>query len=389
MKTISDIQRQYYIDWLRIILILSVFLFHVGMIFSTAPFHIKNDIQYEGALWYILVFASYWRMPLLFLISGAGTYFALGRRTPGQYLGERFRRLLIPLITGIFILVPVQVYIERSTQYTSLFHFYPHMFEGIYPRGNFSWHHLWFIAYLFVISLVIFPIANSFRGQGFARFSIKLEKFAAFPLSLNIILVPLYISQVLLRPWFPENTHALFNDWAAMAYYIIYFLSGIILLSNPGISDSIRNQRYLYLAEGILATLVMFTVPEIIRDENLGHSVWRISSHILSWSCGLSAIGFAKKYLNRDSRSRKLANESIYPFYLLHQPVIVVVGYYVISWDLSVWPKVMIIVFSSFIITVSIYWFIIRKFNFTRIVFGMKPLIKKSMAVRPGKLVPV
>ncbi|MDF1550336.1 MAG: acyltransferase family protein, partial [Bacteroidales bacterium] len=124
-------ERQYYIDWLRILLIISVFLFHVGMIFNTWGWHIKNDEQYKGTLWYIMIFMHYWRMPLLFLISGAGTWFALGKRTSGQYLGERFKRLIIPFLIGIFTLVPVQVYIEKSAQYQSLIDFYPHMFDGI------------------------------------------------------------------------------------------------------------------------------------------------------------------------------------------------------------------------------------------------------------------
>ncbi len=383
MKTTSNTERQYYIDWLRIILILSVFLFHVGMIFSIWPWHVKNEVQYEGAIWYIMVFASYWRMPLLFLISGAGTYFALGKRTTGQYLGERFKRLMIPLLAGIFILVPVQVYIENFSQYDSLLSYYPHMFEGIYPRGNFSWHHLWFIVYLFFISLVISPFVKALRGNGFLRFSARLARFASVPLSLNLILVPLYVSQVLLRPYFPENTNALFNDWAAMAYYIIFFLCGILLLSNPKIPDSIRDQRYWYLVEGILAAFVMFVVTEFIRDESHSRSVWRISAHILAWSCGLAAIGFARKYLNHDSRFRKLANEAIYPFYLLHQPIIVVIGFYVVRWDISVWPKFLIIMISSFVISVSIYWFLVRRLNITRMIFGMKPLPQKRMGNDP------
>ena len=124
--------RQSYIDWLRILLILSVFLFHVGMIFNTWDWHVKNDLKVPE-LKNIMTFLHYWRIPLLFLVSGAGTFFALGIRTPGQYLKERFKRLLIPAIAGIFILVPVQVYfdtnlVERNAQYENLFQFYPHMF---------------------------------------------------------------------------------------------------------------------------------------------------------------------------------------------------------------------------------------------------------------------
>ena len=116
------------------------------MFFNTWEWHVKNPTEYGGMLTDVMIFLHQWRMPLLFLISGAGTYYALGKRSPKKYLGERFKRLMIPLIAGIFILVPVQVYLEKADQYSSLLNFYPHMFEGIYPSGNFSWHHLWFIA---------------------------------------------------------------------------------------------------------------------------------------------------------------------------------------------------------------------------------------------------
>ncbi len=156
-------ERQYFIDWLRILLILSVFVFHIGMFFNTWDWHVKNPTQYGGFLRSLMIFLSEWRMPLLFMISGAGTYYALGKRTPGRYLGERFKRLVIPLIAGIFILVPVQVYLEKAEHYSSLLSFYPQMFDGIYPEGNFSWHHLWFIVYLFIISLFISPFLRFFR----------------------------------------------------------------------------------------------------------------------------------------------------------------------------------------------------------------------------------
>jgi fucose 4-O-acetylase-like acetyltransferase len=89
--------RQYDVDWLRIILIISVFLFHIGMVFNSWEWHVKND-QQVAFLKYPMTFLHYWRMPLLFFISGAGTFFALGFRSTGEYIKERATRLLIPLI---------------------------------------------------------------------------------------------------------------------------------------------------------------------------------------------------------------------------------------------------------------------------------------------------
>jgi glucan biosynthesis protein C len=380
MKTYTNqtSERQFYIDWLRILLILSVFLFHIGMIFNTWGWHVKNDQQFGGLLQNIMSFLHYWRMPLLFLISGAGTYFALGKRTSAQYLAERFQRLFIPLVVGVFTLVPIQVYIERASTYSSLLDFYPHMFEGIYPKGNFSWHHLWFIVYLFVIALLISPFLGMLRSSRFARFTTRMEGFLTKPLALNVLIIPLILSQIILRPYFEVNTNDLIHDWASMTLYIIFFLSGFILIPNKNIMEAIRQQRLLYLAETVAITIIMFWLPSRVGSESLGDLIWDVSSVYIALTCGITALGFARHHLNRDSKFRKLANEAIFPFYLLHQPVIVLVGYYVVSLSIPVLLKVVFIIFLSFAVTIGLYWLLIRRINFLRLIFGMK-MTKKEM----------
>lgn len=378
MANISNIktERQYYIDWLRIILITSVFLFHIGMVFNTWPWHIKNDVQYGGMLKQVMIFLHNWRMPLLFMVSGAGTFYAVGKMTPGQYLSERARRLLVPLCVGVFTLVPVQVYIEKINEYDSLISFYTHMFDGIYPEGNFSWHHLWFIVYLFVIALFISPFLNLLRSSRTMNFVSKLEKVMCKPFGMNIVIIPLLLSQVVLRNFFETETNALVNDWASFTYYVIFFLAGFLLIPRKSISEAIQKYRLLYLAETIVATAVMFKGPALAGTERGGELIYDISAIILSWTCAVTAIGYARRYLNHNSQLRKNANEAIYPFYLLHQPVIVVTAYMVVGLDIALLWKVLIITLSSFTLIVSFYWFVIRPSNLFRIIFGMK---KRSM----------
>ncbi len=296
----------------------------------------------------------------------------LERELQVNILSERFKRLIIPLVVGIFTLVPVQVYIEKVSQYDSLLDYYPHMFNGIYPDGNFSWHHLWFIAYLFVVSLFISPFLNFLRSKRFERFTHWIENIVTKPLALNIFILPLLLSQILLRPYFELETNDLVNDWASMAYYIIFFLAGFILLPVRNITEAMRKYRLWYLAEVIVITVVMSKVPYLIESEIISEIFREVSSVFLAWSCGMTAIGFAKQYFNRNSDLRRLANEAIYPFYLLHQPVIVITGYFIIQWDVPVLWKALIILFSSFTLTVVLYWFLIRPFNPSRVIFGMK-----------------
>ena len=382
MESFGQIQkeRQYYIDWLRILLILSVFLFHIGMIFNSWHWHVKNDVTAGGksVLWYIMVFLHVWRMPLLVLISGVGTYFALGKRSSAQYLGERFKRLFIPLLVGVFTLVPVQVYIEKSAQFSSLLDYYPHMFEGVYPEGNFSWHHLWFIAYLFFIALVISPFLKFLRSGHFDLFVGRLARVVSKRMGANVFIIPLIISQLVLRPFFPENTHGLFDDWAEVSCFILFFLSGYIIISNRGIVESIRLQRKYFLFESVISSVVLVTVPYMLPD-HAGNLLWDVLEPVVAFSTGLAALGYAREYLNRDSTIRKLANEAIYPFYLLHQPVIVVVASYFVKWNVPVVEKVLLITLASFALTVAIYWFLVRPFNAMRLIFGLKMINRKRL----------
>ncbi len=334
-------------------------------------------------LWYIMVYLHVWRMPLLVLISGAGTYFALGKRTSLQYLGERFKRLFIPLLVGVFTLVPVQVYIEKSAQFSSLLNYYPHMFEGVYPEGNFSWHHLWFIAYLFFIALVISPFLKFLRSGRFDLFVGKLARVVSKRMGANVFILPLIISQLVLRPFYPENTHGLFDDWAEVSCFILFFLSGYIIISNSRIVDSIRRQRRLFLFESVVSSIVLVTVPYMLSD-TAGNLLWDIIEPVVAFSTGLATIGYAREYLVHDNKIRKLANEAIYPFYLLHQPVIVVVASYMVKWNIPVAEKVVIITMASFALTVAIYWFLVRPFNAMRLIFGLKMIRKQG---RPEKAV--
>ena len=370
-KTLVKNNRQIYIDWLRILLILSVFLYHVGMYFNSWSWHVKNNITVTW-LNKLMWFLHLWRMPLLFLVSGVGTYYALGHRTVKKYIKERFIRLFIPFVAGIITLVPVQVYIEKIDKYTSLGNFYLHMFDGIYPEGNFSWHHIWFILYLFLISLIISPFLSYFRSEKFTDFKEKKIVFFEKPLALNIFLIPLITSQALLREFYPDETHALYNDWAYFVYYILFFIAGIFFITNKNLVKAIEKQRRYYLIETIIATVFLFSISSFFINEILMDWLYGITEIVIGWSCSIAVLGYFKRYLSKDSKWRKLLNEGIYPFYLLHQPVIIVVGYFLKSLEMTIVLKMMLVTTVSCLISISIYWFLIKPSNFLRIIFGMK-----------------
>lgn len=386
----STNERKFFIDWLRIGLIISVFFFHVGMIFRPEQWHV-NSVESFPLLDPIMWWLHLWRMPLLFLVSGVGTYYAIGKRTSWEYLKERFTRLYIPFTVGFFTLVPLMVYVERIAKYGSFIEYIPHMFDGgPYPIGNISWHHLWFILYLFIISLLITPFLNYTKSGHYNMVRGILIVFFSKKGALNWLLPIIILSQLILRQYFPKSTHALYNDWAYITYYLLFFLSGFILFTSDKVIKGLENSRRLYLYQTIIATIILFSFPSILGKPSIVQDYSRgITEMIISVSCGLTAIGYFKRYFNKDHRLRKEMNEAIYPFYLLHQPALIFVGYFVLQWQVSyTLQAVLIIVFSLMSIIIT-YWFIIRKFNILRISFGLKLKKKKETLILTNKVKPL
>jgi len=381
-------QRQYFIDWLRIGLIISVFFFHVGMIFRPEKWHVNSAESFEfldPIMWWLHL----WRMPLLFLVSGVGTYYAIGHRTSWQYLKERFTRLYIPFTFGFFTLVPLMVYVERIPKYASFLEYIPHMFDGgPYPVGNISWHHLWFILYLFIISILITPFLNYTKSGHYNMVRGKLIAFTTKRMGLNWLLPIIIVSQFILRQYFPKSTHALYNDWAFFTYYLIFFISGFMLFTSPKVIQALAKDRRLYLYQSIVFTIILFSLPIIFGQSSIVQDYTRsITEMIISLSCGLTAIGYFKRYFNKDHKYRKVMNEGIYPFYLLHQPALIFVGYVVLKWDISYGLQAVLITLFSLVSIGITYWFIIRKLTVLRIAFGMKKKARKNVLVPQSSFV--
>ena len=379
----SKNERKYFIDWLRIGLIISVFFFHVGMIFRPEQWHVNSAESFpflDPIMWWLHL----WRMPLLFLVSGVGTYYAIGHRTSWQYVKERFRRLYIPFTFGFFTLVPLMVYVERIENYGSFLDYLPHMFDGgPYPVGNISWHHLWFILYLFIISLLIAPVLNYTKSGHYNMVRGRLIVIISRKMGLNWLLPIIILSQLMLRQYFPNSTHALYNDWAYFTYYLLFFVSGFMLFTSDKIINALAKDRRLYLFQTIVFTILLFALPSIFGESSIVQDYSRgITEMVISLSCGLTAIGYFREYFNKDHKLRKVLNEAIYPFYLLHQPALIFVGYVVLQLDISYGMQAVLITALSLVFILSSYY-IIKKFNFLRVVFGMK----RKQKIEPSKIV--
>ena len=374
--------RRYDLDWMRVIAILIVLVYHVGMIFVPWSFHIKNtDTAGPTAdiLATVMVWLHQWRMPLLLFISGAGTYLSLGYRSPSRFLGERYRRLFFPVLFGMLVVVPPQIYYERILEYGSFFEFYPSVFELTpYPQGNFSWHHLWFVVYLLFYSVMSAPLFFYFRKGGGKAFQHMLYRWLSKPygiMSLGLIII---ITQALLRPHFPDETHALINDWAYFVYYYCFYMFGFFFCADNRLWQLLLRFRRGHLVTGLVAMMVMYwfyfsswaSWPFSLETMDVLYSIVRI---LVAWSWVVACMGYGQRYLSFNRPILKPANEGIYPFYILHQTVIIALGYYVIQMSWLPGVKFLVLVALSFVVTVMVYYWCIRPFNWLRFLFGMKP----------------
>jgi len=367
--------RRYDIDALRVIVFGFLIFYHVGMFFVPWDYHIKNSTIYEW-LWLPMVFINQWRLPLLFVISGMGTYFNFSKRSGGGFAKERFVRLFVPLVVGILLVVPPQVYFERldAGQFAgNYFSFWPSMaFVGIYPEGNFSWHHLWFLPYLLLFSLVLIPAFQYLLKHPQAWIIQKTKSFATGKFGLFALATPLIFWYVFLKPRFP-STHALINDWFNIINYCTMFFYGFLLMMlKDALWKNVTKNRRLYLMSGIVSfALLLFLWIGIDNFSGKGELSDTVQA-INVWAWILAIIGYAATYLNKQSRALSYANEAVYPFYILHQIVILALGYYLKNVEMCLFTKFSIMVIGTFAISWLIYEFGIRRYSWIRPLFGLK-----------------
>jgi len=379
IKTL-DQQRRYDLDWLRFIAILILLFFHTGMWFNHWDWHVKNnELSYSFQYW--MVWLHFWRMPLLLFISGAGTYMALNKRTPSQFVGERLKRLFIPLVFGMLVVVPPQIYYERIANFDGYWDFYKTVFQfKPYPEGgSLSWHHLWFILYLLLYSLIALPFLIYLRSPKSLRFRAFIFKMLSSP--AGILFIPsilILLSQILLRPYFPEETHDL-KDLGYFIFYMLFFIMGMVCYSNQNLWTSIGNSRRHLLVASLFILIPFYIVYFHFRglivlpwEEEQVENIFKVLGIFVSWFTVITVIAYGQHYLNKSHPWLSKIGEGLYPFYILHQTVIIAIGYYICQLDWTIGAKFWSISLSTLIFCVGFYLILIRPFNIMRLFFGVK-----------------
>lgn len=368
------------IDALRVGCILLLHLYHSARMFNVDdPWHVKAQVLLpvlNGPMDVLHLV----RMPLLMLIAGLATAFALRKRSVGTFAWDRVKRLLLPLVFGMLVIVPPQIWVERvwKGQTTAgYWAFWPSVFQGVpYPKGNTSWHHLWFVAYLFVFCMVALPLFQWLKSGSGQAWLGKAEGFLARGANLWWMALPIFGARFFLRG-FPE-THDLVHDPKNLAFYGGLFLMGHLLGRMPKVEARLVALRHLHL--GLAVALLAALLPNGEFPFPWEH----LAIYAFVAASLLAAQGYARALVTASRPWLDHAQSLAYPFYIFHQTVIVVLGWWMLRLPLGPWTFFALLTLGSFAIT----WLLcegVAQVALLRPLLGMGPRKRKVVAA-PGIL---
>ncbi|MDA0563819.1 acyltransferase family protein [Streptomonospora sp. S1-112] len=348
--------REHHIDRLRNLGILFLFPYHTARVFNEgASFYVKGEVNAFSS---VLVHLSYWFMPLLFLLAGMSSLHALRRRTVRQYVGERFSRLLVPLVFGFLVVVPPQAY------YAMRFH---SGHQGGYPEflwsyftdfsdwseygGGISPAHLWFILFLFLIATALALPMRRMAESG---------STPAWPRHPVGILLPAVAVAVL----------SLLPDAGGKNIFVFaaYFLLGFVIAADGEVGDMVRRHRRVYLAAAavgaaaVLAGVYVFDAPESAALAQV--------RNLACLPALLALLGYGRRYLNSPTAFTSYFSPAAYPVYILHQTYLVATAYYVVAVVDHGPVAFAVIAAVPFALSLATYE-LVRRTPLTRVLFGL------------------
>jgi hypothetical protein len=350
--------RQFGLDWLRIGAFGLLIFYHIGMFFAPGDWPVKAPHPIEAISWPMLALQP-WRLPLLFLVSGFASYMLL-RKSGGvaAFLIARSHRLLLPLLFGMMFIVPPQAWIaliEGHGYDQGLLHFMFNDWLRFGPVADVTMpdvEHLWFLPYLWTYTFLLAAMV-AFFPQSLAEKGQRLLDWLSRGLRLIWApLLPLMFVRLALLFTVPEK-HGLLHDWVSDALYFPAFLFGFLLAGKPELWQSVIRCRNLAALIAVIAYVVILAVElqfpdDIVRRPHAVQALMREAMIVMAWSTILALLGVAHDRLNRDHPARRWLSDAVFSFYLIHQTIIVVVGWWIRDSGLSQLSMFAILVVATF-----------------------------------------
>ena len=375
--------RLYFLDWVRILAFFVLIVYHVGMYYVSWDWHVKSPFAGAGPEPFMKL-SSPWRLSLLFFVAGVGASLMLRKLGSASFVRRRSLRLLAPLVFGMLVIVPPQPYLEvveklgYADGYGAFMGLYLQAYNGFCREDCLvlpTWNHLWFVAYLWIYTVLLGGLV-AVLGSRFDRIAAHAGallngwKLIALPAAL------LALARINLVEHFPTN-HAVLGDWYNHAMSFLCFLLGALVARVPEFWTRpalLRWQALGIAAFGWAALVTWSAAYELLAPqarETLRPLMYALYA-VLAWSAIMAACGFAARHLDRDGPARRYLNEAVFPVYILHQTLIVVLAHGM--QPLRIAPGLEAILLIVLTLSLSFGAFeLIRRVRLLRPLFGLAP----------------
>lgn len=390
--------RRHDLDWIRVGAFFLLILYHVGMLYVSWDFHIKSP-RIVDWLEPVMVLTNPWRLTLLFLVSGAATRFlvdgfeAKGGHAGVRLAGSRLLRLLPPLLFGMFVIVPPQSYFEifqalqqhgvadpaHSRWLQDFWVRYATGFDGWCDADGClrtpTWNHLWFVAYLLPYGLIV-ALLVGVAGKPVRALGRLMER--AFS-GWGILVWPIVFFAILrftLAPLF-ETTHALTDDWYNHAVSFGAYLFGFLIARSDRIREAFMRFRLPALILAVLcwagwaAYVWAYRADDAVPPNELRMAM-RVVYSVDQWVWIAAILGYGARYLNRGGPVLRYLSVGVFPFYIVHQTVIIVAAWYLMPLKLPLGVEVLLVVTATFAACFLAYE-VARRLGWLGLLLGVRP----------------
>lgn len=367
-------QRNYGIDWLRAIIVLSIIPFHTLVIFNQDKnwiMFVKDTVNVPIFNGIDFVLGSF-NMVILFLLAGMAILYSLKQRSSKTFLKQRFIKLLIPFLTGSILLNPIMTYFWTLNQgktegfwdhVKGFFTKNPGSLDGL--NGGYTPGHLWFILFLFLFSIIGLPLYLYLTSEKSEHIRNALAQFFHMPMTILLLILPyglLYAIPIL-------------EDKNPFAYLFVVCI-GCLFATDNRYLKALSRDKWIYTSLSVLIFIMYFIRKPFLGDGMSGYyvtGVIYIFSRILP---AFALIGIGNSYLNKKSRLLSYLSSAGYPIYIIHLLIVTAVGYLIIQLPILPIGKVLLIISISYILCFFLYE-LLRRTRYIGILFGI-PIIKAT-----------
>ncbi|MFT3911665.1 MAG: acyltransferase family protein [Ferruginibacter sp.] len=345
------INRRYDIDWIRVIAIGLLILYHTAIGFQSWGIMLGFITNGEPwpSIWIPMSMLNVWRIPLLFFVSGMGVYFALQNKNWKQLLKERAARIFIPFVFGIFVIVPIQIYTWQN--------YYQHDLNYSATPA-----HLWFLGNIFAYVVILLPLFFYLKRNETGKLVGWIKKILSNATGL-LVVIAAFIAEVLLVK--PDLYELYAMTWHGFFLGLLAFLFGFLfVLSGTAFWNMLSKWRWLFL----VAAVLLYTY----RLSQFQMKVPGIQLSIESDCWIFSVFAFGYKYLNHPGKSLHYLSQAAYPVYIIHMVFFFLASQLIFPLNIEVHLKFFLALAITVTGCLAFYEFIVRRVSVLRPLFGLK-----------------